>query len=122
MDEKGKIPLWSPTRAQKKIRYGCGSYGCKHLPIDLMSSPSKTKTDSDYCRYLALLNDGLPSNEEVIYVLFLVVKTASGNTRSVLGKKKKEEEAEVSSPPLEMTRSGHVYHIHGTGKGGVNGK
>lgn len=51
----------------------------------------------------------------------LAVKTPSGWNGTMLGKEKNEEEVEVSSPPMEMTRSGHLYCGCGTGKGGVIG-
>ena len=115
--------MCSITSVGRKIRYGHGSSGCQHSPIDLMSNTSDdvTKTDSNYCRYLPLFNHGLPSDEEVIYVVPLAVKTPSGQTRTVLGKEKKEEEAE-GLPYWETTRSGHVYQCQSVGKGMVVGK
>lgn len=56
-----------------------------------------------------MLNNGFPSDEEVISVSPLVVKTPSGQHGIVLGNKKKEEEAKVSSLPLATMRSGRVY-------------
>ena len=52
----------------------------------------------------------------------LAVKTLSRWTRTVLGKEKKEEEAEVSSPPLATTRSRRVYRGLSVGKGRVVSK
>ena len=117
--------MCSFTSVSRKIRYGHGSLSrCQHSPIDLTSNTSNdvTKTDSDYCRFLPLFNHGLFSDDEEIAVVPLVVKTPSGRTRTVLGMDKKEEEAEVSSPPLATTRSRCVYQNLSVGKGRVASK